>query len=439
MKQQTKLKPTENKFSEHSSKMKQTEIGMIPEDWEVKELKETASYITEKISLVEINLNNFISTENMLPEKGGITVASSLPKVGKVTQFREGDILFSNIRTYFKKFWLAKFSGGCSNDVLVIRKKSSINNKYLYYYLSQDNFFEFTVLTSKGTKMPRGDKNSIMSYEINIPSFPEQIAIAKILSDLDLKIELNQKINKVLEELSRAIFKRWFIDFEFQNEKGKPYKSTGGEMVDSELGKIPKGWKIGMIHNIATQNKEQINPVSSPEEIFSHLSIEAYDGGKTSFDQRGSEILSNKFIVTNMSVLFSKLNPRIPRIWPVINAKEKSICSTEFLVFKPNKSFFCYLYLLFKEHSVLGELVQMARGTSGSHQRISASDILDMSIIVPSKEVISKFEDSIIKIMLKCEDNINTQNILSQIRDSLLPRLISGKIRVPVEVRAWHF
>ena len=170
------------------TKFKKTEIGMIPEDWEVKELKEIALYINEKINIDEINLNNFISTENMLPDKGGITLASSLPKVGKVTQFKEGDILFSNIRTYFKKLWLAKFSGGCSNDVLVIRKKSIINNKFLYYYLSQDRFFDFTVLTYKGTKMPRGDKNSIMGYEINIPPISEQSAIAKILSALASKI-----------------------------------------------------------------------------------------------------------------------------------------------------------------------------------------------------------------------------------------------------------
>ena len=86
----------------NKTKFKQTEIGMIPEDWNVKELKEIASYINEKINLDEINPNNFISTENMLPNKSGITIASSLPKVGKVTQFKKGDILFSNIRTYFR-------------------------------------------------------------------------------------------------------------------------------------------------------------------------------------------------------------------------------------------------------------------------------------------------------------------------------------------------
>src|SRR3989338_3373921 len=122
-------------------KFKQTEIGKIPEDWEVKELKDVASYISNKVNINEFNLTNFISTENMLPNLGGINEASSLPKTGKFNKFNVKDILFSNIRTYFKKLWLAKFNGACSNDVLVIRKKSNMNNKYIYYYLSQDKFF----------------------------------------------------------------------------------------------------------------------------------------------------------------------------------------------------------------------------------------------------------------------------------------------------------
>ena len=124
------------------TKFKQTEIGMIPEDWEVKALGEVASYVNKKISFSKIGVKNFISTENMLPNKMGITIISSLPKVDKVTYFKEGDILFSNIRTYFKKLWLAKFSGGCSNDVLVIRNKISIDNQYLYYFLSQDEIIK---------------------------------------------------------------------------------------------------------------------------------------------------------------------------------------------------------------------------------------------------------------------------------------------------------
>lgn len=428
-----KMKPT---------KFKETEIGLIPEDWEVKELKETASYITEKISLVDINLNNFISTENMLPEKGGITVASSLPKVGKVTQFREGDILFSNIRTYFKKFWLAEFSGGCSNDVLVIRKKSSINNKYLYYYLSQDNFFEFTVLTSKGTKMPRGDKNSIMSYEINIPSFPEQIAIAKILSDLDSKIELNQQMNKTLEAIGKAIFKRWFVDFEFPSEEGKPYKSSGGEMVhNEELDKeIPKGWNVGKLGELgkiqpgfAFKSKDflddgiglaKIKNIQPPLMDFnfeSYISEELYN--KT----------NNRFYLFSGDVLIAMTGAKIGKIGIIPKTEDKILLNQRVGKVESNNKYL--MYLILNTNEIQG-LISGGSSASSAQGNISNSDIENFIYLIPNEIFLQKINKMMNYLFVKMIDNLGEIQNLSQIRDSLLPRLMSGKIRVPIEVRA---
>ncbi|MBI2548788.1 restriction endonuclease subunit S [Candidatus Woesearchaeota archaeon] len=424
------------------TKFKETEIGLIPEDWEVKELKETASYITEKISLVDINLNNFISTENMLPEKGGITVASSLPKVGKVTQFREGDILFSNIRTYFKKFWLAEFSGGCSNDVLVIRKKSSINNKYLYYYLSQDNFFEFTVLTSKGTKMPRGDKNSIMSYEINIPSFPEQIAIAKILSDLDSKIELNQQMNKTLEAIGKAIFKRWFVDFEFPSEEGKPYKSSGGEMVhNEELDKeIPKGWNVGKLGELgkiqpgfAFKSKDflddgiglaKIKNIQPPLMDFnfeSYISEELYN--KT----------NNRFYLFSGDVLIAMTGAKIGKIGIIPKTEDKILLNQRVGKVESNNKYL--MYLILNTNEIQG-LISGGSSASSAQGNISNSDIENFIYLIPNEIFLQKINKMMNYLFVKMIDNLGEIQNLSQIRDSLLPRLMSGKIRVPIEVRA---
>ncbi len=424
------------------TKFKQTEIGMIPEDWEVVKIEtvldkiidyrgktpkkstfgiKTLSARSIKKGRIDYNQTYFISEKTFeqwekrgKPQKGDVLLTTEGP-LGEVAQLdREGVAI--------------------AQRLLTLRgKEKQLDNSYLKYFLMSPIGQQVLLSRATGTTVQGIKQSEFRKIIIVKPFFQEQSAIAKILSDLDSKIELNQQMNKTLEAIGQAIFKHWFINFEFPNEKGKPYKSSGGEMVDSESGEIPKGWRIGTIQDIATQNKEQISPIKSPEEVFNHFSIEAYDSGKTPLGQMGSEILSNKFIVSNLSVLFCKLNPRIPRVWPVINAKEKSVCSTEFLVFKPNKSFFCYLHFLFKEDSVLGELVQMARGTSGSHQRISASDILDTPIIIPNKEVILNFDDMIFKIILKYEENIHSVNTLSQIRDSLLPKLMSGKIRVPVE------
>ena len=149
-----------------------------------------------------------------MPNRGGITKATNLPTGEQTPSFESGDILVSNIRPYFKKIWKATFSGGCSADVLNFKAKNNIANDFLYYVLSDDEFFKYCMTTSKGTKMPRGDKVAIMQYPINLPPLATQQKIATILSSLDDKIELNNKINDNLEQQAQALFKSWFVDLE---------------------------------------------------------------------------------------------------------------------------------------------------------------------------------------------------------------------------------
>ena len=129
---------------------------------------------TAKIESFGLTRNTYISTENMLPNCGGIEVASSVP-TGKVTSFFKNDTLISNIRPYFKKVWYARFDGACSNDVICVRSKSkSCLPAYLYYALCTDTFIDTFSASSKGTKMPRGDKNALLAYEIPDRTIAEQ-------------------------------------------------------------------------------------------------------------------------------------------------------------------------------------------------------------------------------------------------------------------------
>lgn len=155
-------------------------------------------YAKEKIEVSNLTDTTYISTENMLSNKGGIDIASSLPGIVQTQAYRKNDVLVSNIRPYFKKIWFAEYEGGCSNDVLVFRAKEGTDAKFLYYVLSDDAFFEYSTATSKGTKMPRGDKLAIMQYEVPAFDLLTQRKIAGILSDIDAKITLNKKINKNL-------------------------------------------------------------------------------------------------------------------------------------------------------------------------------------------------------------------------------------------------
>lgn len=161
-------------------------------------LNDICEYVKGKILVSELDERTYISTENMLPNKMGITLASSLPSTEQTQVYYKNDVLISNIRPYFKKIWKAEWDGGCSADVLVFRAKTGVYQDFLYFVLSDDKFFEYSMATSKGTKMPRGDKTSIMQYEVELPTYEEQVKIASILSDFEEKIKLNNKINNNL-------------------------------------------------------------------------------------------------------------------------------------------------------------------------------------------------------------------------------------------------
>ena len=147
----------------------ESELGEVPKGWELQQLKDIAKYSSNKILLNDLNLENYISTENMLPEKKGIEKASSLPKANSVPAFRQGNILVSNIRPYFKKIWFSFFDGGHSNDVLNFDVLEKGTEEYLYNLIYQDSFFDRMMASSKGSKMPRGDKKAIMDFQIIVP------------------------------------------------------------------------------------------------------------------------------------------------------------------------------------------------------------------------------------------------------------------------------
>jgi len=155
-------------------------------------------YRKGKVSVDRLNKDTYISTENMLPNKGGVAQATSLPNTPQTQEYKKGDVLISNIRPYFKKIWQAKYDGGCSNDVLVFKANTNTDKNFLYYVLADDTFFNYAMATSKGTKMPRGDKTSIMQYEVPNYEITIQKKIASVLRSLDEKIELNNKINNNL-------------------------------------------------------------------------------------------------------------------------------------------------------------------------------------------------------------------------------------------------
>lgn len=160
-------------------------------------LKDVCTYRNEAISAEAAQtFSMYISTDSMAPNRGAVT-SSALPTSGKVKHFLPGDTLVSNIRPYFKKIWHANTEGTCSNDVLIFQPQSC-SSDYLHWLLNDDAFFDYVTKTSKGTKMPRGDKKAIMEYEVCIPSEVEQASICAVMNGLQTKINLNDQINDYL-------------------------------------------------------------------------------------------------------------------------------------------------------------------------------------------------------------------------------------------------
>lgn len=262
--------------------------------------------------------------------------------------------------------------------------------------------------------------SDLYHIEFHHPDLQSQRQIAAILSSLDDKIEINLQMNQTLEAMAQAIFKEWFVDFRFPGFDGK--------LVDG----LPKGWRTGTLRNLSSLSKETVSPSAYPEKEFYHYSIPAFDEGRLPVREPGRAILSNKFMVKSNSILISKLNPRFPRIWPVSDVDETdSISSTEFLILQPAKTFyysFCACFL--RQEHTLDTMKGLAAGTSGSHQRIKPEDILAMSLTIPDDKTLKGFEGTVRAIFSRSLGMVNENQTLAQLRDSLLPKLMSGKIIV---------
>lgn len=214
-------------------------------------LSDVCTFADGRVAVAALDLDSYISTENMLPNKEGITRSAGLPTINQTQAYQAEDVLVSNIRPYFRKIWYANRDGGCSNDVLVFRAKKNVYPNFLYYLLSNDTFFDYATATAKGTKMPRGDKSAIMQYEVPDLPLDVQIGIADTLSALDAQIAGNKTINHHLEKMAQAIFKSWFVDFEPWGGEMPATWTTGKAeaFFDIFYWENPAAQRISMVHD----------------------------------------------------------------------------------------------------------------------------------------------------------------------------------------------
>ncbi len=323
-------------------------------------------------------------------------------------RFNDSCFLFGKLRPYFRKLYRPNFDGICSTDIWVVKPKDNNDKDFLFYFFANQEFIDFTYSGSSGTRMPRADWKFVGQSKWDFPPLPEQKAIAEVLSSLDDKIDLLHRQNKTLEQMAETLFRQWFVE------------------------EAREDWEEYKVSDIATHIKENIKPSSNPLLVYKHYSLPAFDNGKNPVVEIGREILSNKYKVLPKTILVSKLNPIVPRIWAISeNVSENSICSTEFQVFQPKKeSYYGFLCFLFKSDDAVGELKMAASGTSGSHQRVKPQDILNISFTISSFRKIENYSQDVIPLIEKQQRNNDYIRTLESLRDTLLPKLMNGEVRV---------
>lgn len=373
-------------------------------------LSDICEYAKEKVDVSLLTNKTYISTENMLPNKSGVVDATSLPATTQASAFKVGDTLVSNIRPYFKKICYATFSGGCSNDVLVFHPKGNIDSKFLYYVLSDDDFFEYSTATSKGTKMPRGDKKAIMEYLV--PDFPieVQVKIAYILKSLDDKIELNNAINKNLEEQAEAIYRSMFVD----NENVTRFTCRADEYFDISIGKTPP-------------RKE---PEWFSENPDNCVWVSISDMGSCGlYISDSSEYLTpeavNKFNVRvvpdNTVILSFKLTVGRVAITDGMMTTNEAIAHFKTDKHEINEYLYCYLKNF--NYQTMGS-------TSSIATAVNSKIIKAMPFVIPNENELKTFHSITAPCFEMIKQKQQENNRLVAIRDSLLPKLMSGEIDV---------
>ena len=369
------------------------------------ELKDICQYISEKVATTTLTKENYISTENMLPDKGGIVTASGVP-FGNSTAFSVGDVLVSNIRPYFKKIWQTNRNGGCSADVLCFRANSNVDNSYFYYLLSQQEFFDYIMSGAKGCKMPRGDKRQIMQWKVELPPLDEQRHIASVLLSLDEKIELNRRINGNLEQQAQTLFNHYFI--ERPDLLGK-YKISNLTGIANYLNGLA-------MQKFRPQIEENGIPVLKIKELG--------QGYTDASSDICSENIADGYKVHNGDVIFSWSGTLMVKIWC------GGLCGLNQHLFKVSSEIYPKWFYYFWTKHHLNKFIRIAQDKAVTMGHIKRNDLEASEILIPQMDILAKL-DAIISplfsqiIEMKCE-NRN----LAAIRDILLPQLMSGKLKI---------
>lgn len=376
------------------------------------ELSSLCYYAKGKISIDSLSKRNYISTENIMPNKGGIVDASNLPSVKYTQRYVKGDILVSNIRPYFKKIWMAENDGGCSNDILVFRAMPECDPTFLYYVLANDAFFNYAMATSKGTKMPRGDKIAIMEYEVPCFDHKIQLRIGQLLRSIDKRIAVNKMINDNLEQQISSIFANLYAE-------------------KIELASVETCPQLGDLVSIV-DNRGKTPPLTMETLDYPIIDVGALKGDGRIVD------FNNCTKYVDVDTYNTWFRSGHPKSWDILLSTVGSLA--EIKIYLGSKGCIAqnvvalramsisplYLYQYLKY--IRSDLV--AYNIGSVQPSIKVTHINKHPIYIPETTSLQNFEETAKSITEQIYANCNENETLKSIRDTLLPKLMSGEIDV---------
>jgi type I restriction enzyme S subunit len=431
------------------AKFKYTEIGKIPEEWDILELGELGEFRNG----VNFNSKDFgkgfplINVKNLF--RGRYATIDDLDEIKDGTirniesyRLQKEDILFA--RSSVKRSGAGQVAMVCnlpskntlfSGFIIRFRNNSydKLNNEYLNYLLRSDIYREYLTRIATGTTITNLSQDNLSKIPILLPPLEDQRAIASILCSLDDKIALNRSMNTTLEAIGQALFRRWFVDFEFPDKEGRPYKSSGGEMVETELGEVPAGWKIKDIYSCA----EYINGEAFRNGDFSlyHsglpiIKIVELKNGITSQTEFTNRDVDSKYKINNGDILFSWSGSPDTSIDTFIWTGGSGWLNQH--IFKvtphsPHEKQFVYFLLQYHKKTFI-EIARDKQTTGLGH--VTIKDLKRMLFVIPPIKIMEQFENVASPLFNNVLCNYLESSTLSQIRDALLPKLLSGEIRV---------
>jgi type I restriction enzyme S subunit len=375
-----------------------------------------------------VTMNGFLFTEKMfiskdkdeLLRKGKLKrkdiVLTTRGTVGNVA-FYNNEIKYENVRI--------------NSGMVILRSlETEIFPSYMYW-LFRSPILQNQILSLRtGSAQPQLPISVMKNLKFLLPPLPEQKAIASTISCLDDKIVVNNNIKNALEKMAQAVFKSWFLDFEFPNEDGQPYKSCSGEMVDSEFGMIPLGWRVVELGKVTTniRNKTKSNDfrVLSAVNTGNLMLSEEYFT-----KQVFSKDLSKYLIVKEKEFAYNPARVNIGSIG--MNEYDFDGCvSPVYVVFKTEKDYQWFFKVFIKTDNFKSEVLKRASGSV--RQAMNYNDFALIKTIYPTKSIIDKFNQFFEACYFYQKELTKETEILSNIRNKLLPKIMSGEIRVPVEV-----